>query len=156
MTWCLWQRRAHLSDKVIFVNKIKEKAMNTTSFITGTRRTQGLIAPAAIGEHVLVKLKGPGVFVCAAVTRQNDPAGLTFVSLDLDGQNVVSLSFEAAANWGFTAPNNYGISLLQKNPISALTIGYPLPLRFEKELILKVNVQEMGVTQILANVIHGT
>ena len=28
--------------------------------------------------------------------------------------------------------------------------------RFEKELVLKVGVNEIGVAQILANVIHGT
>lgn len=130
--------------------------MPTTSFITGTRRTEGLIAPASIGEHVLVDLKGPGVFVCAAITRQNDPSGLTFVSLVLDGQSIVSLSFEAATNWGLIQPNPYGVMLLKNNSISTLTIGYSLPLSFEKRLTLKVNVQEMGVAQIVANVIHGT
>ncbi len=130
--------------------------MNTTSYIAGARRTQGLIAPAAIGEHVLVQLKGPGVFVCAEVTRQNNPAGLTFLSLDLDGANVVSFSFEAMVNLGFTKPNTYGLSLLEAGGQNTVTIGYPLPLRFEKELTLKVNVQELGVIQILANVIHGT
>ena len=129
---------------------------STTSFITGAQRTQGLIAPASIGEHVLVHLKGPGVFVCAQVSRQNDPSGLSFVSLDLDGRNVVSASFEALSNWGLTQDNPYGLVLLEKRPISTVTIGYCLPLRFEKELILKVNVQEMGIAQILANVIHGT
>ena len=129
---------------------------STTSFITGAERTQGLIAPAPIGEHVLVHLKGPGVFVCAQVSRQNDPSGLSFVSLDLDGRNVVSASFEAVSNWGLTQDNPYGLVLLEKRPISTLTIGYCLPLRFERELILKVNVQEPGIAQILANVIHGT
>ena len=130
--------------------------MATTSFISGAKRTQGLIAPASVGEHVLINLKGPGVFVCAEVVRQNDPAGLSFVSLDLDGQNIVSLSFEALSNWGLTQANPFGLVLLVKGSISTLTIGYPLPLRFERTLTLKVNVQEMGVAQILANVIHGT
>jgi hypothetical protein len=129
---------------------------STTSFITGAERTQGLIAPAAMGEHVLVHLKGPGVFVCAEVSRQNDPAGLSFVSLDLDGRNVVSISFEAASNLALTQSNPYGLVFLEKAPISVLTIGYCLPLRFERELTLKVNVKEAGIAQILANVIHGT
>lgn len=127
----------------------------TTSYIAGAQRTQGLMAPAPVGEHILIKIPGPGVFVCAEVTRQNDPPGVSFVSLDLDGRNVVSVSFEAARNWGLTKANTVGVVLLEKEPISTLTIGYPLPLRFEKELILKVNVREMGVAQILANVIHG-
>jgi hypothetical protein len=36
-----------------------------------------------------------------------------------------------------------------------MTIGYPSPLRFERELNLSVKVNENGVEQILANVIHG-
>jgi len=134
----------------------KEKAIAaTTSFIAGAQRTQGLMAPAPIGEHVLVQISGPGVFVCAEVTRQNDPPGVSFVSLDLDGRNVLSISFEAARNWGLTQANPCGVVLLEKKPVSTLTIGYPLPLRFEQELVLRVNVREMGVAQILANVIHG-
>lgn len=128
----------------------------TTSYIAGAQRTQGLLAPVPLGEHVLVDLKGPGVFVCAQVTRQNDPTGVSFVSLDLDGRNVVSLSFEGASNWGLTKSNPYGLVLLRKGKISTMTIGYPLPLSFERELTLKVTVKEMGIAQIVANVIHGT
>jgi len=128
----------------------------TTSYIASAQRTQGMMTPAPVGEHVLVKIAGPGVFVCAEVTRQNDPPGVSFVSLDLDGRNVVSISFEAARNWGLTQSNPTGVVLLENKPISTLTIGYPLPLHFARELILKVNVREMGVAQILANVIHGT
>jgi hypothetical protein len=129
--------------------------MATTSFVSSAQRTQGLIAPAGMGDHVLVHLKGPGVFVSAQVTRQNNPAGVSFVSLDLDGLNVASLSFEAASNWALTQANPYGIVLLEKGVISTMTIGYPLPLRFDKELVLKVTVNEMGVAQIVANVLHG-
>lgn len=45
---------------------------------------------------------------------------------------------------------------MEKKQLSTLTIGYPLPLRFERELILKVFVEDNGIPQILANVIHGT
>jgi len=129
--------------------------MTTTSFIVAAQRTEGLVAPAVPGEHILVRLKGPGVFVCAEVSRQNDPAGVTFVSLDLDGRNVVSMSYEAASNWGFGQDNPYGVKLLQNGIISTLAIGYCLPLHFDKELVLKVNVNEIGVAQIIANVVHG-
>jgi hypothetical protein len=126
-----------------------------TSYIAGAQRTQGLVAPAVMGEHVLVKLRGPGVFVCAEVSRQGDPAGVSFVSLDLDSRNIVSVSFEAVGNWGLTQDNPYGLVRLKGSGIDTLAIGYQLPLRFERELVLKVTVQEIGIPQILANVIHG-
>ena len=130
--------------------------MATTSFITGARRTQGLIAPATLGEHILVRLQGPGVFVSAHVIRQNNPTGITFVNLDLDGVNVVASSFEAVQNQGLTQDNPFGTMELTNGVLSTIAIGYCLPLKFEKELVLKVTVNEIGVAQILANVIHGT
>lgn len=118
-------------------------------------RTQGLRAPAGQGEHLLVSLKGPGVFIAAQVTKQGGESDLTFVDLDLDGKNVTNLSFAAARNWGLTQQNPYGLVLLGSRAIDTLTIGFPVPLRFERELKLSVVVNEPGVVQVLANVIHG-
>lgn len=118
-------------------------------------RTQGLKAPAGQGEHLLVSLKGPGVFIAAQVTKQGGESDLTFVDLDLDGKNVTNLSFAAARNWGLTQQNPYGLVLLGSRAIDTLTIGFPVPLRFERELKLSVVVNEPGVVQVLANVIHG-
>lgn len=119
------------------------------------QRTQGLKAPAGQGEHLLVSLKGPGVFIAAQVTKQGGESDLTFVDLDLDGRNVTNLSFAAARNWGLTQQNPYGLVLLGARAIDTLTIGFPVPLRFEKELKLSAVVNEPGVVQIVANVVHG-
>lgn len=64
------------------------------------QRTQGLEAPAPEGDHVLVDLRGPGVFLAAAVSKQGGTSGITFVDLEIDGRNVVNLSFAAAENLG--------------------------------------------------------
>jgi hypothetical protein len=119
------------------------------------QRTQGLKAPAPQGDHLLVRLKGPGVFLGAAVTKQGGKTGLTFVSLDIDGRNVTNLSYAAAKNSGLTQQNPYGLVLLSSAALETLTIGFPAPLRFKKELKLSVTVNEPGVVQILGNVIHG-
>jgi hypothetical protein len=119
-------------------------------------RTQGLVAPAPVGVHDLVILKGPGEFVSAQVTKQGRTNDLTFVILDIDGRNVVNISIAALANVGLTQSNPYGLVLLQATgDPKTLTIGFPVPLEFRTELKLSVNVQEAGVVQILANVIHG-
>lgn len=119
-------------------------------------RTQGLRAPAPEGDHDLVTLRGPGVFVGAEVAKQGGQSGLTFVSLDIDGRNVVSLSFAAAKNTGLTQQNPFGIVLLDSGPVDNLTIGFPTPLAFRRELKLGVKVSEPGVVQVLANVVHGS
>lgn len=118
-------------------------------------RQQGLKAPAPEGTHKLVSLKGPGVFVAAQVSKQGGSAGLTFVNLDIDGRNVVSASFAAAGNWGMTQANPYGLVLLKSGTVDTLAVGWPAPLRFERELVLSVKVAEPGIVQLLANVIRG-
>jgi hypothetical protein len=119
------------------------------------RRTQGLKAPAPNGAHNLVTLAGPGVFVGAAVSKQGGTNNLTFVRLDIDGRNVTNMSFAAAANLGLTHYNPFGIVLTQSAVVKTFTVGFPTPLRFQRELRLAVTVNEPNVVQILANVIHG-
>ena len=119
------------------------------------QRTQGLRAPAPRGNFDLVTLQGPGLFLGASVTKQGGASDLTFVSLDIDGRNVVSLSVAAARNMGLTQPNPFGIVLLQSSVIDNFTIGFPTPLRFDERLVLRVQVAEDGVVQILGNVVHG-
>jgi hypothetical protein len=46
--------------------------------------------------------------------------------------------------------------LLQSTVLKNLTIGFPVPLRYQNTLKLSVTVSEEGIAQILANVIHGT
>ena len=119
------------------------------------QRTQGLATNLAHGDHALVTLKGPGVFLGAEVTKQGGTNDITFVILDIDGRNVTSLSYAAAANSGLTQQNPYGLVLLTSSALKNLTIGFPTPLRFKRELRLSVTVNEAGIVQILANVIHG-
>lgn len=138
-------------------HRVLEEAPSRTcaTGICDPKRTQGLKAPASKGRHTLVSLKGPGVFVAAQVTKQGGNTGLTFVNLEIDGRNVTSLSFVAADNMGLTQQNPYGIVLLRGKLIETFTVGFPSLLRFEKDLMLSVTVNEPGVVQLIGNVIHG-
>ena len=119
-------------------------------------RTQGLKAPAAKGNHDLVLVDGPGIFVAAAVSKQGGTNDLTFVVLDIDGRNVTNLSFAAANNQGLTQHNPYGLVVLHSPVIKTMTIGFPTPLVFKRSLRLSVRVNEPGVVQIVANIIRGS
>src|SRR5262245_17228670 len=118
-------------------------------------RTQGLKAPAPNGTHNLVSLKGPGVFLGAEVSKQGGNSDLTFVILDIDGRNVTNLSFAAVANQGLNQQNPYGLPLRGSGSLKTMTVGFPTPLLYKKELRLSVTVNEPNVAQVLANVIHG-
>jgi hypothetical protein len=118
-------------------------------------RTQGLRAPAPQGNYSLVTLAGPGVLLGAAVAKQGGANDLTFVILDIDGRNVVNLSFAAAANDGLTQQNPYGLVLVHSPALKTMTLGFPTPLVYKRSLELRVTVNETNVVQILGNVVHG-
>ena len=120
------------------------------------RRTEGLRAPAPKGTHNLVSLEGPGLFLSANVSKQGGPTGISFVKLDIDNRNVVNLSFAAARNWGLSEPNPFGLQFLSGIGVESLAIGWPFPLTFKRSLKLSVVVNEPGVVQIVANVVHAS
>jgi hypothetical protein len=127
-----------------------------TKGVRNPERTQGRKAPVPQGEHELIALEGPGTFLSASITKEGGRNDLTTVILDIDGRNVVALNIAAARNVGLTQHNPYILDLVKPTrDIKTLTIGLPSPLYFERELKLRVNVQEAGVVQIVANVIHG-
>jgi hypothetical protein len=133
-----------------------QAAHGCASGVCDPERTQGLKAPAPNGTYALVTLKGPGVFLGAEVAKQGGSNDLTFVILDIDGRNVTNLSYAAAANVGLTQQNPYGLVLLNAgSSLKTLTVGFPTPLLYKRELKLSVTVNEANVAQILANVIHG-
>ncbi|HEX2169706.1 MAG TPA: hypothetical protein VHF65_05345 [Nitrososphaera sp.] len=115
------------------------------------------IAQPKKGEDItLIKLQGPGVFIAAEVSKQGGANGVTFVSLVIDGRPVVNKSYAGAKNVGLTQYNPFGIVLLKTNAFDNFTIGFPTPLRFERELVLSVRVDEADVLQIVARVVHGS
>ena len=131
-------------------------ASTYTRGVREPERTQGLEAPAPQGQHQLVALQGPGTFISAEIVKQGGNTDLSFIILDIDGRNVVNLSVAAAKNTRLTQNNPYGLVLVSSTGnIKTFTIGFSTPLYYESSLTLSVDVQEDGVEQILANVIHG-
>ena len=68
---------------------------------------------------------------------------------------MTNASFAAASNWGLKEHNPYGLVLLQGLGVTTMTVGFPTPPRFARELRLSVVVNETGVAQIIGNVITG-
>ena len=116
----------------------------------------GTEGAGARGTHNLITLRGPGVFLGAQVSKQGGVNDLTFVILDIDGRNVTNLSYAAAQNLGLTQQNPYGLVHLMGSSIKTMTVGFPTPLLYKRSLRLRVTVNEPGVVQLLANVIHGS
>ena len=149
-----------ISVKLLLVVLIMTGALQSCSitvFTHGVRDpqvTEGLkVSPAQGQDYDLVTLKGPGTFLSATISKQGGDSDLTFVSLKIDGRNVMNVSILAVKRDG-VVPNSL-LSVVEQGGNEKLYIGLPTPLYYENELTLSVHVQENGVAQILANVIHG-
>jgi hypothetical protein len=128
---------------------------NCSTGVCAPQRTEGDVKPALKGLFLLVSLKGPGLFLGAEVTKNGGASSLTVIGLNIDGQDVVSISYEQAALSGFTQQNPYGLVLLRSGAEENLTIGFPSPLRFQKSLQVFADIKDVGVPRIFASVVHG-
>ena len=124
--------------------------------IVGADQAEGLVTDLLNpSENELVSLEGPGTFVSARMVKQGGASGITFVSLEIDGNVVVNRSVAALKNWGMTQNNPFGVAVLTAGDIDTVTIGFQQPIAFEESLVLKAIVEEDGVVQIIGTVIYG-
>ena len=124
--------------------------------IKGAKKSEGLITSPGNGTtHDLVTITGSGTFVAARMTKQGGASNITTVELVIDGQTIVGRTYAALDNWGMTQNNPYGTVLLHGNGIDAVTIGFPQPIEFEDSLILRTNVGESDIVQMIGTVIYG-
>jgi hypothetical protein len=124
--------------------------------VQAAQRTSGSKAPASVGSYDLVVVPGPGVFVAAQVTKRGGVNDNTVVLLDIDSNDVFAISYAAARNSGLTTMNPFGIVLRSTTQLDNLTFGFPSPLHFTNKVVLTAIVNETGVLQLAADVIHGT
>jgi hypothetical protein len=124
--------------------------------VCSPERTPGLLKPAPKGNHTLVELKGPGVFLGAEVLKTCGDTDETTAVLTIDDRIVFTVPFVSAHAIGLTRANNIGVVLLPTpGPSKSLSIGFPTPLRYDRSIVLSVDVQEDNVSQILGNIWHG-
>jgi hypothetical protein len=124
--------------------------------VQAAQRTSGSKSPAPVGSYDLVVVTGPGVFVAAQVTKRGGVNDNTTVLLAIDSHDVFAISYAAARNSGLTTMNPFGIVLRSNAQLDNLTLGFPSPLRFNNKVVLAAIVNETGVLQLAADVIHGT
>ena len=121
------------------------------------QRVQGLKTNLPTNKKFdLIRQRGPGVFVCAHVTKQGGSNDIAQVALFIDGQNVVAITYAAAGNIGLSEQNNSGIKLV-KGFVDCISIQYNEPLHFEKECRIEISTgSDAGIVQVVANAVIGS
>jgi hypothetical protein len=120
------------------------------------RRIQTVKAPAPVGSHTLVDLKGPGVFVAGQVSKLGGTGGLTFVRLVIDGQSLLNMTFAFADSNAFTGQNPSGITLTTSGARQNFMFGWPVPLVFRRSLTISASVNEKNVAQLVGSAVVGS
>lgn len=145
-----------LADILSEIQGLRGDVSGMGATIKGARQSEGLITSPASGTvHNLVSITGSGSFVAARMTKQGGTTDITTVELIIDGQTVVGRTFAALNNWGLTQNNPFGVVLLHGGGVDAVTIGFQQPVKFESSLVLRTNVGESGIVQMIGTVIYG-
>jgi len=121
------------------------------------RRVQGLKTNLPTNKKFdLITQKGPGVFVCAHITKQGGSNDIAQVALFIDGKNVVAITYAAAGNVGLAEQNNSGIKLV-RGFVDCISIQYNEPLYFKKECRIEISTgTDAGIVQVVANAVIGS
>jgi hypothetical protein len=104
------------------------------------------VGATAAGESANLNILGMGWLRAAEVVKRGGDSDNTFVTLELDGLEVMSTSFANLKNpWMQLATNYISASVRTEGDASVLTIWYAEELKFRGFVVLRVDVQEAGV-----------
>lgn len=103
----------------------------------------------AEGEHTGLQIHGAGWFRAVSVVKTGGSTDDTTVTVELDGEPMMSTSFAALKNaWRQVDSVNLMVNLKTEGNVSTLTIWYPQELKFRALAQLRVDVQEPGVENV--------
>lgn len=112
------------------------------------------VGTTASGEHADMQIHGAGWFRALAVEKQGGTSDQTSVTIELDGEPLISTSFAMLKNAWNQLNTNYIIAKVRtEGTRSIMTVWYSPELRFRALANLRVDVQEDGVDSIRVSAI---
>jgi hypothetical protein len=101
------------------------------------------------GEEAAIRILGAGWFRAAEVVKQGGSTDQTSVTLELDGEPMITASFAALKNQWTQLETPYIVAKVStEGDASRMTIWYSPELKFRGMAILRVDVEEDGVTSL--------
>jgi hypothetical protein len=103
----------------------------------------------ASGEHTGLQVLGAGWFQAVEIVKQGGISDRTTVTIELDGEQVMSTSFAVLKNaWNQLATDYIVASVRSEGPSSTMTIWYKPGLKFRALAVVRVEVEEDGVQTV--------
>jgi hypothetical protein len=106
------------------------------------------------GERASMQIVGAGWFRAATVVKDGGTTGQTWVTLELDGEPMITTSFSMLANpWFQLSTDSISASVRVEGNRSTMTIWYSPELKFRALASLRVEVKEEGVEHLRVSAI---
>ena len=103
----------------------------------------------ASGESRTYHVLGAGWFRAVEITKQGGASDNTTVTLELDGEPMITTSFAALQNpWMQLETPMMGAKVRTEGGISTMTIWYSAELKFTTMAVVRIDVQEEGVDNL--------
>ena len=104
------------------------------------------VGPTPPGESANMSILGMGWFRAAEVVKRGGDSDRTIVTLELDGQEMISTSFANLQNpWMQLSTSYITANVRSDGDTEVLTVWYSPELKFRGLVVLRVDVQEAGV-----------
>jgi hypothetical protein len=101
------------------------------------------------GEHTGLQVLGAGWFQAVEIVKRGGMSDRTSVTIELDGEPVMSTSFALLKNaWNQLATDYIVASVRSEGGSSAMTIWYKPGLKFRALAVVRVEVEEDGVQSV--------
>jgi len=101
------------------------------------------------GEAASFHVLGAGWFRAAEVVKHGGSSDKTYVTLELDGEQVISTSFANLKNpWMELNTPLIVVNVRASGDTSTMTIWYSPELKFSTMAVLRINVEEDGVDSL--------
>jgi hypothetical protein len=103
----------------------------------------------AAGETAAMRVLGAGWFRAAEIVKQGGSSDKTSVTIELDGEAVITTSFSTLKNqWNQLGTSFIVAKVTTVGDTSTMTIWYSPELKFRGILALRVDVEEDGVESV--------
>jgi hypothetical protein len=107
------------------------------------------VGPTAAGKEAAIQVLGAGWFHAAEVVKRGGSTDNTYVTLELDGKQMVSASFANLKNqWNQLATPYIVMKVQTAGDTDTMTIWYAPELKFRGIAALRIEVQEDGVNAL--------
>jgi hypothetical protein len=125
-------------------------AMACGELLKGERVTaQRDLGATAAGENRTYHVLGAGWFRAVEVVKQGGLGDDTAVTLELDGEPIISTTFAALRNpWMQLETALMGAKVVGEGDTSTLTIWFSQELKFTSVAMVRIDVREEGVSDL--------